>query len=58
MSMKKITKKVGNSLMITLDMDTRKIYNIEEGDAVEFDIVGVEKRQEEEKEEEGEDEEE
>ena len=43
--MKKIVKKWGASLIIVLDEEMAKIYNIEEKDILEFEIKNVEKRQ-------------
>jgi len=41
--MKKILKKLGNSLGITINKEERKIYDIEEGDILEVDITKLER---------------
>jgi hypothetical protein len=39
--MKKIIKKYGNSLIITIDPEDISIYNLKEGDVIEFEPIKV-----------------
>lgn len=36
--MKKIVKKFGNSLMVTIDAEDCKIYDVKEGDILDIEI--------------------
>jgi antitoxin component of MazEF toxin-antitoxin module len=36
--MKKIIKKYGNSVVVLFDKEDQKIYNLKEGDVIEFEI--------------------
>ncbi len=37
--MKKIIKKLGNSYVVTFNQQDREIYDLKEGDYIEFELV-------------------
>ena len=39
--MKKIIKKLGNSTVIIITKDDKRIYNLKEGDVIELELVRV-----------------
>ena len=44
--MKKIVKKFGNSFVIILNKEDKRIYNLKEGDIVEIEIKDPKRKQE------------
>lgn len=39
--MKKIIKRIGNSICITFSKEEKKIYDLKSGDVIDFEIIKV-----------------
>lgn len=47
LNMEKIVKRYGNSIIITIDKEDQRIYNVQEGDTISLTITKVSKLKEE-----------